>query len=248
MARRFRRRAPFRRSRGRASPFAGPVAGGRALEWYLLAFDCCGIDFTVTNFDINACGALSGWAFTTRTIFPTVIDGGILTIERLRGDLRVEAAVRDNDQGGLPVGESSSLLRTGTQLPGGGFFKHDYQMAIDVRSTIAGQRVSPQMWQVGDGESPTWMYRSAVHLTHPIVEDPATPGVAVADGRACLAHHDIDVKSKRRIDIGSHDLEFQFGVPICESEALQATDLQFLAASIKLQLRLRMLARTGPGN
>jgi len=247
MARRFRRRAPFRRSRGRASPFAGPVSGGRGLEWYLLAFDCCGIDFTVTHFDVNACGALSGWAFQARTIFPTVVDGGILTIERIRGDIQIQTRVYSNDQFGLPIGNSSSLMRMGTGLPSGGFVIPEPQMAIDIRSTIAGQRVSPQMWEIGDGESPTWMYRSHMCVRPDIAWDQNDLDEN-GDLETTLVCHEIDVKVKRRIDIGSHDLELQYGFPICDVEALAAQDIAKLAFLFKARVHLRMLARTGPGN
>jgi len=247
MARRFRRRAPFRRSRGRASPFAGPVSGGRGLEWYLLAFDCCGIGFTLTSFDINACANGSGWLFQNRTIFPTIVDGGILTIERIRGDFQIDLAVISNEATTAAV-PWQPVMQTG--LTGGGFIIPSFQCAIDVRSTIAGQRVSPQMWQIGDGESPTWMYRSLVtHIGEPVLQERAN--ALAQSGISLTTRHsmDIDVKVKRRIDIGSHDLEFQYGMPVCAAvEGISSEDLLGLQFSISSRLHLRMLARTGPGN
>jgi len=140
-------------------------------------------------------------------------------------------------------------MRTPTGLPGGGFYIPEFQAAIDVRSTIAGQRVSPQMWQVGDGESPTWMYRTMLPVTRPLMWDETNNTVLnQANLATTIVQHDIDVKVKRRIDIGSHDLEFQIGIPVCDTEALQAEDLTKVAAMLKVRLHLRMLARTGPGN
>jgi len=138
-------------------------------------------------------------------------------------------------------------MRTPTGLPGGGFYIPEFQAAIDVRSTIAGQRVSPQMWQVGDGESPTWMYRSFLPQTKDICWEPGDDSELTIMATT-LVQHDIDVKVKRRIDIGSHDLEFQLGIPICGSEALTGDDLNKLLVMIRYRLHLRMLARTGPGN
>jgi len=248
MARRFRRRSFGRRSGGRASPFAGPVVRGRGLEWYLLAFDCCGTGFAVTSFDINACANGSGWLFSTRTIFPTVVDGGILTIERIRGDFEVELRVNEDEATGSSVPWQPVMQ---TALTGGGFVIPTIQLAIDVRSTIAGQRVSPQMWQIGDGESPTWMYRQCMtRVGEPVLERRDQPLLSIEGGATTTRFaQEIDVKVKRRIDIGSHDLEFQWGIPVCDAvEGISIQDLAALLASFVGRLHLRMLARTGPGN
>jgi len=137
-----------------------------------------------------------------------------------------------------------------TGLTGGGFIIPSFQCAIDIRSTIAGQRVSPQMWQIGDGESPTWMYRSLVTpIGEPVLQERAN---ALAQSGISLTTRysmDIDVKVKRRIDIGSHDIEFQYGMPVCAAvEGISSEDLAGLLFSISSRLHLRMLARTGPGN
>jgi len=250
MARRFRRRFGFRR-RGRGpSPFAGSIRGGRGLEWYLLTHDCCPLPFIQNNFDVNACTPLNGELCFARTVFPSVVDGGILTIERLVGSISIWCRIRDDQDGNTENSFGLKFLPTG--LPGGGFWRPDFDHYFTVRTAIQGLLATPQPWQISDGESPTWMMRKRIPSIgdSPLCRDAeASATIPHPDTSYCkVAEADIDVRVKRRIDIGHTDLNYQFCFPVCDTEALTSDDTAALGDMINHRLHLRMLARTGPGN
>jgi len=245
MARRFRRRFGFRR-RGRGpSPFAGSIRGGRGLEWYLLVHDCCPLPFINNNFDVNACATTNGELCFARTIFPSVVDGGILTIERLVGAFTIFNRAFDSTAGAITP---FSVKQTPTGLPGGGFWRPDFDAYFSVRTAVQGALATPQPWQISDGESPTWMMRKRV----PTIGDSALcRDDLVTVGSSSVfkaAELDIDVRVKRRIDLGHTDLNFQYCFPVCDTEAITAEDQVILAAGIQTRLHVRALIRTGPGN
>jgi len=246
MARRFRRRFGFRR-RGRGpSPFAGRISGGRGLEWYLLTHDCCLLPFAPNNFDVNACVPTQGELCFARVVFPSVVDGGILTIERIVGWIDIYGRVFDDLNATTDTSFGLKFMQTG--LPGGGFMHPTFDAYFTVRTAVQGLLATPQPWQISDGESPTWMMRKHVPEVGDTVIERADLVGAVTGSITKIAHLDIDVRVKRRIDLGHTDLNFQYCFPVCDTEALTAEDLAVLAARIQSRLHLRMLVRTGPGN
>jgi len=250
MARRFRRRSSFRR-RGRGpSPFAGAIRGGRGLEWYLLVHDCCRNGFAINNFDINACGgagANGGEACSARTIFPSIVDGGILTLERLVGNLTVWIRVDDFKNDVTLDSFGLKFLRCGLQ--GGGFWIPEFSHYFMVRTAVAGLLATPQPWQIADGESPTWMLRKVMDpIGDTVIERQDLPTNVEIGSLTAVAKHNIDIRVKRRIDLGHTDLTWQLCIPICDTEALSASDLTNLLGSIQYRLEVRALVRTGPGN
>jgi len=248
MARRFRRRFGFRR-RGRGpSPFAGSIRGGRGLEWYLLVHDCCLLPFAPNNFDVNACGGPAGnggEVCFARVVFPSVVDGGILTIERLVGWFDVWVRVFDDLNAVTDTSFGLKFVHTG--LPGGGTWIPTFDHYFTVRTAVQGLLATPQPWQISDGESPTWMMRRAV----PQVGDTVIQRddlIGTTGSMTKVGHSDIDVRVKRRIDLGHTDLNFQYCFPVCDTEAITAEDNVALALSVQSRLHLRALIRTGPGN
>jgi len=246
MARRFRRRFIGRR-RGRGpSPFAGAIRGGRGLEWYLLTHDCCPVPFIQNNFDVNACSPLNGELCFARVVFPSIVDGGILTLERLVGTLSIWVRVRDSANDVTATSIGMKFIRSG--LPSSGFWRADFDHYFTVRTAVQGVLATPQPWQVADGESPTWMMRLRVP---PVGDTPVHQDNLVGTANTSftkVADHQFDVRVKRRIDLGHTDLNHQYCFPVCDNEGLTAEDQVQLSTTIQSRLHLRALIRTGPGN